>query len=108
MTTSAPGPAPVVYGHPLPRLLMATLTPIALALIVQPLLPLLLPGSILSTLPVLPQATFPALQANLGFSMLAFVGAAYAVPAVSGAFVDKGLKGRDLLKPGGRTSGPWM
>lgn len=108
MTTPASGLVPVVYVHPLPRLLMATLTPIALALIVQPLMPLLLPESILSALPVLPQATFPALQANLGFSMLAFVGAAYAVPAVSGAFVDKGLKGRDLLKPGGRTSGPWM
>jgi UDP-N-acetylglucosamine--dolichyl-phosphate N-acetylglucosaminephosphotransferase len=87
---------------------MATLTPIALSLIFQPLLHIFLPNSLLASLPLPPLPTFPALQANLGFSMLAFVGAAYIIPAVSGSFVSKGLKGRDLLKPGGRTSGHWM
>ncbi|RSH79991.1 tunicamycin resistance protein [Apiotrichum porosum] len=40
--------------------------------------------------------------------MLAFVGAVLSVPMVGSAFIAKGLKGRDLLKPNGRTSGPWI
>lgn len=102
------------YGHPTPVLLTSTLIPISLLLIFNPLLPLILPAlpspikSIISNVPLPEQPTLPALQANIGFALLAFVGAVWIVPRVSGAFVEKGLRGRDLLKPGGRTSGPWM
>jgi len=96
------------YGHPLPTLLVYTLPPIALALILHPLLPILLPDSILEVITLPARPALPALQANIGFSLLAFVGAVIAVPYVGHAFIDKGLKGRDLLKPGGRTSGPWV
>lgn len=99
----------VVWGHAPPKLLTFTLIPIAITLIAHPLIPLL-PSSIRDPLqtsfPPLP--TFPALQANIGFSILAFVGSIWAVPFVSQAFADKGLKGRDLCKPGGKTSGPWV
>ena len=102
--------ATISYGHPQPVLLMSTLLPIALALILQPLLPFLLPSTLSNALATCmpPQPTFPALQANIGFSMLAFVGAVWVIPRVSGAFVQKGLRGRDLLKEGGRISGPWV
>lgn len=95
-------------GHPPPVLLISTLIPISLVLIVHPLLPLCLPQHVFDRLPLPPQPTFPALQANIGFAMLAFVGAVLSVPMVGSAFIAKGLKGRDLLKPNGRTSGPWM
>ncbi len=94
------------YGHPPPTLSTVTILPVAILLIIHPLLPLLLPSSLLAPLP--PQPSFPALQANLGFSLLAFLGAVWAVPFVGEAFVNKGLRGRDLCKPGGRTSGPWV
>jgi len=99
----------VTWGRPPPRLLTFTLIPIALSLIAHPLLPLL-PTEPVSRIPVTipPQPAFPALQANLGFSLLAFVGAVWAVPFVSEAFAAKGLRGRDLCKPGGKTAGPWM
>ncbi|GMK56895.1 hypothetical protein CspeluHIS016_0307350 [Cutaneotrichosporon spelunceum] len=92
-------------GRPLPVLLIRTLVPIALTLILHPLIPVL---GLTEYFPFPPQPTFPALQANIGFALLALVGALYLVPKVSPAFIDKGLKGRDLLKPGGRTSGPWV
>lgn len=93
-------------GKPLPVLLLSTLIPIAATLILHPLLPLLLSESALSHFP--PQPAFPGLQASIGFSMLAFTGAVISVPLVGNAFLEKGLKGRDLLKPGGSVSGPWM
>lgn len=92
------------WGHRPPQLLTWLIPPIALALIAHPLLPILFPTLDLSSLP--PQPSFPALQANVGFSLLAFIGAIHIVPKVSGAFVDKGLRGRDLCKKGGRDSGP--
>ncbi|WVQ80861.1 hypothetical protein IAT38_002968 [Cryptococcus sp. DSM 104549] len=112
--TLTPAPA---YGHPPPVLLTSTLLPISLYLIAHPLLPLVLPHvspflpahlskALDSSLPA--QGKLPALQANLGFALLAFVGAVWIVPRVSGAFVDKGLRGRDLLRAGGRDSGPWV
>ena len=96
------------WGRRPPLLLSATLTPIALALISQPLLHLL-PDAVASRLPK-PSSTltFPALQANMGFSILAFLGAVWIVPRTGAAFVGRGLRGRDLCKPGGRTSGPWV
>ncbi|KAK8845545.1 hypothetical protein IAR55_006260 [Kwoniella newhampshirensis] len=96
------------YGHPPPVLLTATLVPISLLLIANPLLPILLPPALTDILPLPHQPTLPALQANIGFALLAFVGAVWTVPQIGGSFVGKGLKGRDLLKPGGRTSGPWV
>ncbi|KAK4685755.1 UDP-N-acetylglucosamine--dolichyl-phosphate N-acetylglucosaminephosphotransferase, partial [Tremellales sp. Uapishka_1] len=87
------------YGRPLPQNLTSILLPLALVLVVQPFLPKSLP---------IPQPTFPALQANTGFALLAFLGALHAVPNVAHDFVDKGLRGRDLLKPGGKESGPWI
>ncbi|WWC58101.1 uncharacterized protein I303_100636 [Kwoniella dejecticola CBS 10117] len=108
------------YGHPPPILLTLTLLPISLLLILNPLLPLITPQWLLET-GYIPsslledyqhqsrqQPRFPALQANLGFSLLAFTGAVWLVPKVSESFVLKGLRGRDLLKPGGRTNGPWI
>lgn len=102
-------PTQQVWGNPPPKLLSFTLIPIALSLIAHPLLPVLpkwVHELVQAQFP--PQPTFPALQANIGFSILAFVGALWAVPFVSEAFAAKGLKGRDLCKPGGRISGPWV
>lgn len=93
-------------GNPPPTLLIATLIPIAIVLIVHPLIPVFLPEYVTDHLR--PQSAYPGLQASVGFSILAFVGAVMSVPLCGEAFVDKGLKGRDLLKPGGRVSGPWM
>ena len=102
-------PPPVVWGRSPPKLLTATVIPIALTLIVHPLLPLL-PKVVTDNVAIAfpPPPSFPALQANIGFSLLAFVGAVWAVPFVSDSFVAKGLKGRDQCKPGGRTAGPWV
>ncbi|KAI9635723.1 putative UDP-N-acetylglucosamine-dolichyl-phosphate N-acetylglucosaminephosphotransferase [Dioszegia hungarica] len=99
---------PERYGHPLPTLLLYTLTSIALALIAQPLLPVVLPSHLLQHFNLPPPPAFPALQACLGFSILTFVGSLVAVPAVSAALMAKGIQGRDLLKPGGRVSGPMI
>jgi UDP-N-acetylglucosamine--dolichyl-phosphate N-acetylglucosaminephosphotransferase len=104
--TMAPAERPL--GHPLPMLIISTFVPISLVLIVHPLLPLFLPQNVLDAVPLPRQPTFPALQANIGFAMLAFVGAVLSVPMVGQAFIAKGLKGRDLLRPNGRTSGPWV
>ncbi|WVN89263.1 uncharacterized protein L203_104482 [Cryptococcus depauperatus CBS 7841] len=91
----------MTYGHPPPILLTSALLPVSVTLILNPLAPLILPHG---TLP-LHQSAFPALQASVGFSLLAFVGAVWCVPNVSAAFVEKGLRGKDLLKPSG---GPWI
>lgn len=95
-------------GRSPPVLLLSTLIPISLTLIVHPLLPIFLPEDITNRIPLPPQPAIPALQASIGFALLAFVGAILIVPRVADAFLNRGLKGRDLLKPGGRTSGPWM
>lgn len=92
-------------GRPLPVLFISTLIPIALTLILHPLIPVF---GLTEYFPFPPQPTFPALQANVGFSILALVGALLVIPKVTPAFLAKGIKGRDLLKPGGRTSGPWV
>lgn len=68
--------------------LLAVLLPLAASLIVHPLV---------SSTP----HSLPALEASVGFSLLAFLGSLYVVPALSEAFVEKGLKGKDLLKIGG-------
>ncbi|WVR03627.1 hypothetical protein IAU60_000620 [Kwoniella sp. DSM 27419] len=111
------------YGHRPPILLTWTLLPISLLLILNPLLPILLPAVEPTTKPTwdlqgifksevakgkAAGPAFPALQANLGFALLAFLGGVWIVPRVGGAFAAKGLRGRDLLKPGGRVSGPWV
>ena len=49
-----------------------------------------------------------SLQASLGFAFVAYAGAVHVIPAVRDAFIAQGLSGRDLLKPGGRESGPIM
>lgn len=95
-------------GRSPPVLLLSTLIPISLTLIAHPLLPILLPDHITDKIPLPPQPAIPALQASIGFALLAFVGAVMVVPRVADAFLNRGLKGRDLLKPGGRSSGPWM
>lgn len=40
-----------------------------------------------------------ALQASIGFALVAYAGAVHVIPAVRNAFMHKGLCGRDLLKP---------
>jgi UDP-N-acetylglucosamine--dolichyl-phosphate N-acetylglucosaminephosphotransferase len=92
-------------GRALPVLFISTLVPIALTLIAHPLIPVF---GLTEYFPFPPQPTFPALQANIGFSLLALVGTLLVIPKVTPAFIEKGIKGRDLLKPGGRTSGPWV
>lgn len=91
-----------------PVLLLSTLIPISVMMIVHPLLPLFVPAQLTAKLPLPPQPALPALQASIGFALIAFVGAILIVPRVADAFITKGLKGRDLLKPGGGTAGPWM
>ncbi|TXT04985.1 hypothetical protein VHUM_03805 [Vanrija humicola] len=96
-------------GRPLPKLFIYTSIPIALALIAHPLLPLFLPQDFLDKFPLPPQPTYPALQANVGFALLAFIGAVLSVPKVGEAFIAKGLKGWDQLKKGSnRNTGPWI
>ncbi len=92
-------------GRALPVLFISTLVPIALTLIAHPLIPVF---GLTEYFPFPPLPTFPALQANIGFSLLALVGTLLVIPKVTPAFIEKGIKGRDLLKPGGRTSGPWV
>lgn len=92
-------------GKPLPVLFISTLVPIALTLIIHPLIPVF---GLTEYFPFPPQPTFPALQANIGFSLLALVGTLLVIPQVTPAFLERGIRGRDMLKPGGRTSGPWM
>ncbi|WVQ93678.1 hypothetical protein IAU59_000754 [Kwoniella sp. CBS 9459] len=127
-TPSSAGSAATTYGHRPPVLLTLTILPISCLLILNPLLPILLPASLKPYLPTStttkdhnsssiahagtgiesPLQKFPALQANIGFALLAFVGACWIVPKVGDSFVNKGLKGRDLLKKGGKISGPWV
>lgn len=47
---------------------------------------------------LLPPTAFPALEASIGFSLVAFLLALYSIPAMGSAFIEKGLKGRDMLK----------
>jgi UDP-N-acetylglucosamine--dolichyl-phosphate N-acetylglucosaminephosphotransferase len=95
--------------RPLSPLIPAILLPIATTLIVHAQLfstttppymnvPLL-PQHVQNQLVVLlPPTAFPALEASLGFSLVAFVMALYMIPAMGPSFIDKGLKGRDMLK----------
>jgi UDP-N-acetylglucosamine--dolichyl-phosphate N-acetylglucosaminephosphotransferase len=64
-------------------LLLAALLPVSGWLIVRPLS---------TPLP------FAALSASLGFSVLAFLSSLFLVPALGPAFLNVGLKGKDLLK----------
>lgn len=94
-----------VYPAPraVPSVLHWVLIPLAAALVCHPLLP-----SLALLVPYLPGKAqpwfsyelppFPALQASLGFSLVALLGALWSVPAVGSAFVAKGLSGKDLLK----------
>ena len=87
----------------LPVIIPLASLPLATSLILHPLLSaarksptLSIPG--LRHVPI-PEATaFPALEACLGFSILAFLASVYSIPALGEAFMEKGLKGRDLLK----------
>nr|XP_019014482.1 UDP-N-acetylglucosamine-dolichyl-phosphate N-acetylglucosaminephosphotransferase [Kwoniella pini CBS 10737]OCF53263.1 UDP-N-acetylglucosamine-dolichyl-phosphate N-acetylglucosaminephosphotransferase [Kwoniella pini CBS 10737] len=102
------------YGHRPPILLTLTILPISLILILNPLIPLIIPKWIfkfstsLSSLIKEDEYKFPALQANLGFSLLAFIISIWLIPKVSESFILKGLKGRDLLKSGDKLNGPWV
>ncbi|KAI5450683.1 tunicamycin resistance protein [Naganishia albida] len=98
--TSKPPPIP---PRTLPLLVPLLLAPSATSLILHPLLSAArksptLDLPILRHIPLPPPTAFPALEACVGFSILAFLAAVYAVPALGDAFMDKGLKGRDLLK----------
>ncbi|KZT09324.1 N-acetylglucosaminephosphotransferase [Laetiporus sulphureus 93-53] len=68
----------------LPKILLFALAPVAMWLLLRPLLD--------------PAPTLPALHASLGFSIFAFMGTLYLVPALGSTFVKANLKGRDLLK----------
>ena len=101
-TTSLP---PKPLDRTIPAWLSAILVPLALSLILHPVLyaassspTLRIPSPLVRFLTVLPPPTFPALEANLGFSIIALLGMLYAVPWMGDAFVAKDLKGRDLLK----------
>ena len=69
--------------RPLSAPLLASLLPVAIGLIVRPLM---------THLPL------AALSASLGFAVLAFLSTLFLVPALGPAFVKAGLKGQDLLK----------
>lgn len=91
--------------RPLPMWLPAILLPLAASLVLHPILyaastssTLPLPSAIQDLTRTLPAPTFPALEANVGFSIVAFLGMLYAVPWMGDAFVAKDLKGLDLLK----------
>jgi UDP-N-acetylglucosamine--dolichyl-phosphate N-acetylglucosaminephosphotransferase len=80
---------PPLPPRPLPSYtLLAILLPLASSLIVHPLV---------SSSP----HSLPALEASVGFSLLALLGSLYVVPALSEAFVEKGFKGKDMLKVDG-------
>lgn len=94
-------------GYPAPRgispVVVWTLVPIAAALICHPLLPSL--AAVVPYLPVQLQPwlryelpAFPGLQASLGFSLFALLGALWSVPGVGKAFMARGLHGKDMLK----------
>jgi len=68
----------------LPRVLLSSLLPVAIWLLLRPLLD--------------PAPPLPALHASLGFSIIALLGTLYLVPALAETFVKANLKGRDLLK----------
>lgn len=70
--------------RPLPRVLLFTLAPTAVWFLVRPLIE--------------PAPALPALYAAFGFSILAFLGSLYLVPALGPTFIRANLKGRDLLK----------
>ena len=70
--------------RPLPRVLVLGLLPVALWLLLRPLLD--------------PPPPLPALHASVGFAILALLGALYLVPSLGPTFVHANLKGRDLLK----------
>ena len=89
----------------LPTWLPSILLPLAASLVIHPILyaasmspTLPLPSSIQHLAQTLPPPSFPALEANIGFSIVAFLGMLYAVPWMGDAFVAKDLKGLDLLK----------
>jgi hypothetical protein len=89
----------------MPMIGPAVLLPIALSLIMHPVLSaasasptLQSPAFVNDILGRLPASTFPALEANIGFSIIAFLGMMYAVPWMGEAFMLKNLKGRDMLK----------
>ncbi len=107
VATALPAAAP--RPRPLPLIVPAVLLPIATSLIVHaqlgaattpPYMNLsLLPQHVQSQLvTLLPPTAFPALEASVGFSLLAFVMALFIIPAMGPAFIEKGLKGRDMLK----------
>ncbi|KAI0323597.1 N-acetylglucosaminephosphotransferase [Cubamyces sp. BRFM 1775] len=70
--------------RPLPKALIFTLAPTAAWFLVRPLIE--------------PAPALPALYAAFGFSILAFLGSLYLVPALGPTFIRANLKGRDLLK----------
>lgn len=93
----------------LPLVIPAALLPIATSLVVHawlfssgtppymnvPLLPKHVQTQLYN---LAPATAFPALEASIGFCLFAFVMALYVIPAMGDAFVQKGLKGRDMLK----------
>lgn len=94
---------------PTPRILPPWLTPILLPCAASLILhPVMYSASVSPTLPSsslldliltrLPAPTFPALEASIGFSLIALWGMLYAVPWTGQAFIAKNLKGRDMLK----------
>ena len=102
MTTPLP---PKPLDRTIPAWLPTLLIPLALSLILHPVLyaassspTLRVPSLVVRFLTTLPPPTFPALEANLGFSIIALLGMLYAVPWMGDAFIAKDLKGRDLLK----------
>lgn len=70
--------------RPLPSALLFGLVPIASWFVVRPLLD--------------PVPSVPALYTSLGFSLYAFLGAMYLVPALGPKFIEARLSGKDLLK----------
>jgi len=76
--------SPALASRPLPNVLLVSLIPIASWFVIRPLLD--------------PPPPLPALLSSVGFSIFAFLAALYLIPALGPSFVNKGLKGRDLLK----------
>jgi UDP-N-acetylglucosamine--dolichyl-phosphate N-acetylglucosaminephosphotransferase len=76
--------APPLGPRKVPKLLLASLIPIAAWFIIRPLLD--------------PVPPLPALQASVGLSIVAFIASIYLVPALGPVFKDAGRWGRDLLK----------
>ena len=70
--------------RPLPSVPLLSLLPVAAWLLMRPLLD--------------PLPPLPAFHASLGFSIFAFLGTVYLVPALSETFIKARLFGRDLLK----------